>query len=157
MTRTRGRAPRGQRVQGSAPHGHWKVTTMIGAIRLSGMAAAMTVDSSTDSDVFRTFVKQVLVPVLRRGDVVIMDNLSPHKATGVQDMIIAAGAKVCYLPPYSPDYNPIEGCWSKVKEFLRSAKARTQRKLERAIAQALGKVSASDASGWFQECGYIVH
>jgi len=157
MTRTRGRAPRGERVHGSAPHGHWKVTTMIGAIRLSGIAAAMTVDSSTDSDVFRTFVERVLVPALRPGEVVVMDNLSPHKASGVQEMIAATGAELWYLPPYSPDYNPIEKCWSKVKEYLRSAKARTQRKLERVIAKALRTVTASDAVGWFNECGYIGH
>lgn len=157
MTRTRGRAPRGERVHGSAPHGHWKVTTMIGAIRLSGIAAVMTVDSPTDSDVFRTFVERVLVPALNPGDVVVMDNLSPHKACGVAEMIEAANAELWYLPPYSPDYNPIEKCWSKIKEFLRSAKARTQRMLERAIARGLRKVSVSDARGWFKECGYIGH
>jgi len=157
MTRTRGRAPRGERVHGSAPHGHWQVTTMIGAIRLSGITAAMTVDSPTDSDVFRTFVEHVLVPTLRPGDIVVMDNLSPHKASGVAEMIAAAQAELWYLPPYSPDYNPIEQCWSKIKEFLRSAKARTQRALERAIARALRCVRASDARGWFKECGYLGH
>jgi transposase len=157
MTRTRGRAPRGERVHGSAPHGHWKVTTMIGAIRLSGIAAAMTVDSPTDSEVFCTFVERVLVPTLKPGDIVVMDNLSPHKACGVEEMITAAKAELWYLPPYSPDYNPIEPCWSKIKEFLRSAKARTQRKLERVIARALRTVSLSDALGWFKECGYIGH
>jgi transposase len=157
MTRTRGRAPRGERVYGSAPHGHWKITTMIGAIRLSGIAAVMTVDSPTDSDVFRAFVERVLVPGLNPGDVVVMDNLSPHKAIGVQERIEAVGAELWYLPPYSPDYNPIEKCWSKVKEFLRSQKARTQRKLERAIAKALRAVNTSDTQGWFKECGYISH
>jgi transposase len=155
MTRLRGRAPRGERVYGSAPQGHWKMTTLIGAIRLSGMAAAMTVDSPTDSDVFRTFVQRVLAPILRPGDIVVMDNLSPHKASGVEAMITAAGAELWYLPPYSPDYNPIEKCWSKIKEALRSSKARTQRALERAIARALRTVSDSDARGWFNECGYI--
>jgi transposase len=157
MTRTRGRAPRGERVHSSAPHGHWQVTTMIGAIRLSGITAAMTVDSPTDSDVFRTFVERVLVPTLKPGDIVVMDNLSPHKACGIAEMIAAAKAELWYLPPYSPDYNPIEQCWSKIKEFLRSTKARTQRVLERAIARALRKVSVSDARGWFEECGYLGH
>jgi transposase len=157
MTRTRGRAPRGERVYGSAPHGHWQVTTMIGAIRLSGITAAMTVDSPTDSDVFRIFVERVLVPALKPGDIVVMDNLSPHKACGIAEMIEEAQAELWYLPPYSPDYNPIEQCWSKIKEFLRSAKARTQRALERAIGRALRKVSAANAKGWFKECGYLGH
>ena len=157
MTRTRGRAPRGERVHGSAPNGHWKVTTMIGAIRLSGISAAMTVDRPTDSDMFRAFVERVLVPTLKPGDIVVMDNLSPHKASGVEERITAAQAELWYLPPYSPDFNPIEKCWSKIKECLRSAKARTQRTLERAIARALRKVSVSDARGWFKECGYIGH
>jgi transposase len=155
MTRLRGRAPRGERVHGSAPHGHWKITTVIGAIRLSGIAAAMTVDSPTDSDVFRTFVERVLVPILKPGDIVVMDNLSPHKASGVEALVAAARAELWYLPPYSPDYNPIEKCWSKIKEALRSAKARTQHALERAIAGALRKVTQSDARSWFKECGYI--
>jgi len=157
MTRLRGRAPRGQRVHGSAPQGHWRVTTMIGAICPSGITAAMTIDSPTDSEVFRVFVERILVPTLRRGDVVLMDNLSSHKAVGVTERINAAGAELIYLPPYSPDFNPIESCWSKVKEFLRTAKARTQTRLERAIGKALDTVTATDARGWFGHCGYAVH
>ena len=130
MTRLRGRAPKGERVHGSTPHGHWKVTTIIGALRWSGMIATMTIDCPTDSDVFRVYVECILVPSLRKGDVVVMDNLSAHKAPGIAECIQAAGAELVFLPPYSPDLNPIERCWSKVKEFLRSAKARSQRLLE---------------------------
>lgn len=157
MTRLRGRAPRGQRVDGTTPHGHWQVTTMIGAIRRSGVTAAMTIDSPTDSDVFRAYVERVLVPSLRPGDVVVMDNLSAHKAPGVVERIEEAGAELIYLPPYSPDLNPIEPCWSKVKEFLRAAKARTQALLDHIIGKALDTVTASDARGWFRHCGYVVH
>jgi len=157
MTRLRGRAPRGQRVPGTAPHGHWQVTTMIGAIRRSGVTAAMTIDSPTDSDVFRAYVEHVLVPSLRCGDVVVMDNLSAHKAAGVAERIDESGAELLYLPPYSPDFNPIEPCWSKVKEFLRAAQARTQNLLEHVIGKALETVTADDARGWFRHCGYVVH
>lgn len=157
MTRLRGRAPRGERVHGSTPHGHWKVTTMIGALRRSGLVAPMTIDCPTDSDVFREYVDRVLAPTLRNGDVVLMDNLSAHKAAGIAERIQAAGAELIYLPPYSPDLNPIEPCWSKVKEFLRSAKARSQRLLERMIGRAMLSVSPANARGYFNHCGYVVH
>ena len=157
MTRLRGRAPRGQRVHGTTPHGHWRVTTILGAIRRSGVTAAMTIDSPTDSEVFRAYVQRILVPSLQAGDVVVMDNLSAHKAPGIAERIQEAGAELIYLPPYSPDLNPIEPCWSKVKEFLRTAKARTQALLERYIGKALNTVTPSDARGWFRHCGYLVH
>lgn len=157
MTRLRGRAPRGERVHGTTPHGHWQVTTILGAIRRSGVTAAMTIDSPTDSDVFRAYVERILVPSLRGGDVVLMDNLSAHKVSGVAERINQAGAELIYLPPYSPDLNPIEPCWSKVKELLRTAKARTQTLLERVIGKALDTVTATDARGWFRHCGYVVH
>ena len=157
MTRLRGRAPRGQRVRGTTPHGHWQVTTILGAIRRSGAMAVMTIDSPTDSEVFRAYVDRVLVPSLRPGDVVVMDNLSAHKAPGIAERIDRAGAELIYLPPYSPDLNPIEPCWSKVKEFLRAAKARTQGLLEHVIGKALDTVTAADARGWFRHCGYVVH
>ena len=157
MTRLRGRAPRGARVHATTPQGHWKMTTILGAMRRSGVTAAMTIDSPTDSDVFRAYVERILVPSLRRGDVVLMDNLSAHKVAGVAERIDAAGAELIYLPPYSPDLNPIEPCWSKVKEFLRTAKARTQSLLERVIGKALDAVTAADARGWFRHCGYVVH
>ena len=157
MARTHGRAPPGERVAGSTPRGHWKVTTVLGAIRSDGLCAAMTVDAAADGDVFLAFVGQVLCPALRPGDVVLMDNLAPHKLTTVRELVEAAGARVLYLPPYSPDLNPIEKMWSKVKQFLRSAAARTQQALEEAIATALAAVSAADCLGWFGSCGYPVH
>jgi len=157
MTRTRGRAPRGERLPGAVPQGHWQVTTLIGALRADGLATATSIEAPTDSEVFRLFVRKALVPVLHAGDVVIMDNLWPHKASGVAEMIESAGAKVMYLPPYSPDFSPIEPCWSKVKERLRAAGARDQQTLGRAINEALAAVSKQDARSWFDQCGYPLH
>jgi transposase len=154
MTRTRGRAPRGVRVVEPVPAGHWQTTTMIAAVRTTGPCAAAVVCGATDSDVFRAYVEHVLVPDLRPGDVVVLDNLTPHKATGVAEMIEAAGATLRYLPPYSPDFNPIENMWSKVKQFLRAAAARTRETLADAITAALGTVTAHDCRGFFRHCGY---
>ena len=130
---------------------------MIGAVGLTGVRAAMTVGGATDADVFRAFVDRVLCPALNPGDVVVMDNLAAHKAAGVAGRIAAAGAEVRYLPPYSPDLNPIEKMWSKVKQLLRSAAARTKDALEAAIATALDAVTADDCRGWFASCGYPEH
>ena len=154
MTRTRGRAPRGVRVVEPVPHGHWQTTTMIAAVRTTGPCAAAAVSGATDSDVFRAYVEHVLVPDLRPGDVVVLDNLQPHKAAGVAEMIEAAGATLRYLPPYSPDFNPIENMWSKVKQFLRAAAARTREALADAITAALNTVTANDCLGFFRHCGY---
>ena len=157
MTRPRGRAPRGERVEGSVPNGHWSTLTMIGALRLDGLAAAVTIDAATDGPVFRSFVTDALVPALRRGDVVVWDNLSPHKAAGVAEAVEAAGASLMPLPPYSPDYSPIEPMWSKVKQCLRTAAARTLPALRDAADAAFAAVTAADAGGWFDHCGYCVH
>lgn len=154
MTRTRGRAPRGVRVIERVPHGHWSTTTMISAIRSSGPFAAAVVNGATDSDVFRTYVQHVLAPELAAGDVVILDNLQPHKASGIREMIESAGAMLLYLPPYSPDFNPIEPMWSKVKQHLRSAAARTFDALQEAVTSALHTITASDCLGFFRHCGY---
>lgn len=154
MTRLRGRAPRGQRVHDSAPAGHWCATTMISSIRLDGSTACMTLDGATDAEAFRAYVESVLIPALKPGDLVVMDNLSPHKTSGTIALIETAGARVRFLPAYSPDLNPIEKMWSKVKEFLRSAKARTEAALWAAIAAALAAVTSADAAGWFASCGY---
>ena len=154
MTRTRGRAAPGQRVVEKVPHGHWKTTTMISAVRASGPCAAATIDGATDSEIFRSYVREVLVPELKVGDVVIMDNLQPHKAAGIQQLIEQAGAELRYLPPYSPDFNPIENMWSKVKQRLRSAAARTYQALLDAISTALASVSSDDCVGFFRHCGY---
>ena len=154
MTRLRGRAQRGQRVYASAPQGHWYTTTMISSIRLDGSTACMAIDGATDTEVFRVFVDQVLCPSLRAGDIVIMDNLSPHKSAPTLELIEAAGAKVLFLPAYSPDLNPIEKMWSKVKESLRASEPRTQEALIKAIGHALECVTARDAMNWFASCGY---
>jgi transposase len=156
MTRARGRAPRGERVPGAVPNGHWSTLTMIGALRLEGLAAAATVDAATDGPIFRSFVTNALVPALRRGDVVVWDNLSPHKAAGVAEAVEAAGASLMPLPPYSPDFSPIEPMWSKVKQDLRGAEARTPTALGEAAADAFASVTAADARGWFGDCGYCV-
>lgn len=157
MTRLRGRAPRGERVHDSAPVGHWCVTTMIGSVRLDGTTACMTIEEATDTDIFRAYVQCVLIPTLKPGDVVILDNLSPHKNSGTIRLIEQAGAGVRFLPAYSPDLNPIEKMWSKVKEALRAAKARTQEALHDAIARALASVTSADARGWFASCGYSIN
>ena len=156
MTRTRGRAPRGVRVIEKVPHGHWQTTTMISAIRTTGPCAAAVVTGATDSEVFLAYVEHVLVPELTEGDVVILDNLQPHKAAGVKEMIEAAGAKLLYLPPYSPDFNPIENMWSKVKQYLRSAAARTFDALQEAVTSALHTVTPDDCLGYFRHCGYAI-
>jgi transposase len=154
MTRTHGRAPRGERLVSKVPAGHWKIVTMISAIRLGGPFAAASVIGPTDSDLFRTYVAQVLVPQLRPGDVVMMDNLSPHKAPGVREAIESVGASLHYLPPYSPDFNPIENMWSKLKRRLRSIAARSIESLHEAIGTALQSISSSDCHGFFRGCGY---
>lgn len=154
MTRTRGRAPVGERVHASVPGGHWRVTTMIGAVRLDGVAVASSLAAATDGPTFLAFVREALVPTLRPSDVVVMDNLAAHKVKGVREAIEAAGARLLYLPPYSPDLSPIELCWSKVKQFLRSAAARTAEALGEAITAALATVTASDLRNWFRHCGY---
>jgi transposase len=123
---------------------------------LEGVMAAMTVESATDGDVFLTYVEQVLCPRLRPGQVVVMDNLPAHKVDGVRSLIEAVGAELLYLPPYSPDFNPIEQAWSKIKQQLRSAKARTLETLEAAITQALAQITIQNAAAWFAHCGYAI-
>jgi transposase len=134
--------------------GHWEVTTLIGALGLDGVRASFAVESATDTDVFRTFLVEVLVPALRPGDVVIWDNLPAHKDAQCAALVEQAGAHVLRLPPYSPDFNPIESCWSKIKERLRSEAARTKEALDRAIASSFAAITSQDAKGWFRLCGY---
>lgn len=156
MTRTRGRAAPGERVPGAVPRGHWKTLTMIGALRLDGMAAAVTVDAATDTEVFGAFVHDALVPALRPGDVVLWDGLAPHKARRVREEVERARATLIPLPPYSPDFSPIEPAWSKVKGHVRDVEPRTAEALGRAAADGFAAVTATDATGWFQNCGYRV-
>jgi transposase len=154
LTRLCGRALRGERVHASAPCGHWHTTTMISSIRLDGSTACLAIEGATDTEVFQTYVREVLCPTLRTGDVVVMDNLSPHKNNQTMALITHAGAQVLFLPAYSPDLNPIEKMWSKVKGCLRTAEARTQETLIEAIGAALRTVTPQDATNWFASCGY---
>jgi transposase len=156
MTRTRGRGISGERVVGAVPQGHWRTLTMLGALRLEGMAAAATVDAATDADIFDAFVREMLAPALRPGDVVIWDNLSSHKTTEAQAAVEGARAVLLPLPPYSPDLSPIEPGWSKVKQHVRSVEPRTIQALGQAAAEAFASVTADDAHGWFAKCGLCV-
>lgn len=155
MTRLRGRAKGGERVIDDVPHGHWCTTTMISSVRPDGSTACMAIDGATTGEVFREYVRHVLLPTLRPGDIVVLDNLSAHKDAEAIGLITGAGAALRFLPPYSPDFNPIEKMWSKVKAFLRAARARTQGALLDAIAAALNTVTPQDVSGWFADCGYV--
>jgi transposase len=156
LTRLYGRAPKGQRVPEAVPHGRWKVTTILGALGTAGMQAGMTIETSTDADIFQVFVEQVLGPTLRAGQVVVMDNLSAHKQERVRELIEARGCQLRYLPPYSPDLTPIEPAWSKVKAYLRAVKARTQEALEAGVSAALKTITAQDARSYFGHCGYAL-
>jgi transposase len=157
FTRLRGRAKRGVRLHASVPHGHWKLMTILGAITMQGMQASMSIDATTDTDVFGAFVMHVLVPTLRPGQVVVMDNLGAHKVNWIRERIERAGCRVVYLPPYSPDLSPIEPMWAKVKQLLRTAAERTIDGLHQAIADALSAITAADCQGSFRHCGYTAH
>lgn len=154
MTRLRGRAPRGERLVEKVPHGHWKTTTLIAALDHRGIRCATTVDGAINADLFTAFTKQVLAPTLTPGDIVVMDNLSSHKVGGVREAIEAAGAKPLFLPPYSPDLNPIEPAFSKIKQRLRSAGYRLIDELWHAMQGILDAITPSDAAGFFRHCGY---
>jgi transposase len=154
MKRLYGWSNYGERLVDTIPGGHWNTTTMISAIRLSGVATAMVTEGPTDALVFRGFTEYFLVPVLNKGDIVVMDNLSSHKVSGISDMVEAVGAKIWYLPPYSPDLNPIEQMWSKVKSILRSFARRTKKSLFRGIGKALARVTAAECVNYFANCGY---
>jgi transposase len=156
MDRTYGRAPSGVRVDGPVPHGHWKITTLTAAVRLDGVppSACLAFDGATDSACFEAYVERCLVPALRPGDIVVMDNLACHKTAEVARLIAAAGAEVRYLPAYSPDLNPIERLFSKLKAWLRTAKARTVDGVIEAMGEGLRAVRPGDILGWYRHSGY---
>jgi transposase len=154
MTRQRGRAPLGERLVDKVPHGHWKTTTLIGALDAKGVRCSMTVDGPVNADVFAAFVEEVLAPELRSGDIVVMDNLSSHKGSGVRATIESRGATLAFLPPYSPDMNPIEMIFAKIKQLLRGLACRTQSTLWNSMQSVLDKVTPSDAANCFEHCGY---
>jgi len=150
MTRLYGRCVGGRRIAEATPGGHWKILTILSAMSTRGMIATMTIEEPTDSDIFLAYVEHVLCPALRSGDVVVMDNLSAHRAEDVRNWIEKHGAALLYLPPYSPDLNPIEKAWGKLKQLLRAAKARTREALEQAIAELLPHITTEDAQAWFR-------
>ena len=154
MTPTRGRSPQGQRCLGHAPHGHWHTSTFICALRMDGLAAPWVLDGPINGQAFRAWVEQALAAELRPGDVVVMDNLSSHKVAGVRQAIEAAGASLRYLPPYSPDFNPIEQVFAKLKTLLRSAAARTMESLWRTIGSLLDRFSPHECASYIRHCGY---
>ena len=154
MARRYGRAPRGERCRAPVPHGHWKTTTFVGALRLEGMTAPMVLDGAMHGAAFLAYVEQVLVPTLIPGDIVIMDNLSVHKSTAVRQAIEAAGAELRFLPPYSPDFNPIEMAFSKLKAFLKKTAARTVDDLWKAIAIGIDTFTLVECQNYFAAAGY---
>jgi transposase len=154
MARTRGRAPRGERLRASIPHGHWKTTTFVAGLRLSGMVAPMVLDGPINGCAFQAYVDQVLAPTLAPGDIVVMDNLGSHKGVRVREAIEAAGAKLLYLPPYSPDFNPIENAFSKLKALLRKAAERTVEGLWKAIGRCLDLFTPRECANYFLAAGY---
>lgn len=156
MTRLRGRCPVGQRLVQKVPHGHWKTTTLIAALGIEGIRCSTVVDGAVNGDVFEAFVEQVLVPELRPGDLVVMDNLSSHKRQRTRELIEGTHAAVLFLPPYSPDLNPIEMIFAKVKHLLRSLACRTRETLWRVMQSVLDQVTASDANNCFRHCGYTL-
>lgn len=157
MTRLYGRAPRGKRLYDSCPRNQGKNISLIGALSWDGLIATMSIPGSVNTDVFLTYIQEVLLPQLWVGAVVIMDNLPVHHAQSIEDVIESVGAKVVFLPPYSPDLSPIELCWSKLKQCLRAAKARTHTALEQALTQIVTEqISSDDAWGWFNHCGLFI-
>jgi len=156
MVRTYARALEGQRAYGERPYHHRENITLIGAIGLSGWLGAMTLNGGTNGDIFRFFIENILVPNLWEGACVVMDNLPAHKVTGIRELIEQKGARLVYLSPYSPDFNPIENCWSKVKEFLRSVAARSREALDEAIANALDAIVSKDIQNYFTHCCYCI-
>jgi transposase len=155
MTRRYGRAPRGQRCIASAPHSHWKTTTFVAGLRHQQLTAPLVADGPMDGEMFLAYVRQFLCPTLRPGDIVILDNLSSHKVAGVQDAIATAGETMLYLPPYSPDLNPIEKLFAKLKALLRKAAKRSVEALWTQIGELLNTLSATECANYFTSSGYV--
>lgn len=157
MTRRYGWGPRSERVREAVPAGHWRTLTVLAALTIDGVLASMSIESPTDGDIFLAFVEQVLAPRLEPGHLVILDNLGAHKVDGVRQLIESRGASLLYLPPYSPDFNPIEQAWSKLKQWLRGFKARLLDQLEPALETAIATITTHDAQAFFRHCGYRIH
>lgn len=157
LTRRYGRAAPGMRVVDSVPQNYGQNISVLAALGVGGLSAPMTIDGAVDAEVFRSYVAQVLGPTLTPGDIVVLDNLAAHKVGGIAETIQSRGARLEFLPPYSPDLNPIEQCWAKIKTALRQAKARTHQALETVLQQALPTITPADARAWFAHCGYSVY
>jgi transposase len=157
LTRRYARAPRGVRAVGAVPQNYGQSLTVLAALDCYGMRAALLMPGATDREVFLSFLQQVLGPQLRPGAIVVMDNLTAHKGADVAEALQTVGAQLYYLPPYSPDYNPMEPAWSKIKTLLRGIGARTYRKLYHSLHTTLAQVTAQDAQAWFKHCGYPLH
>lgn len=155
MTRTRGRSVRGQRCVASVPHGHWKTTTFVGGLRQDRLIAPMVTDGPMDGEMFLAYVRRVLAPALRPGDIVILDNLSSHKVSGVNKAITSVGATLLYLPPYSPDLNPIEKLFAKLKALLRKAARRSIGALWKMIGTLLESLTPNECANYFASCQYV--
>ena len=154
MARLRGRSPRGARCRAAVPHGHWKTTTLVAGLRLDGLTAPMVIDGAINGEAFTAYAETFLAPVLNAGDIVIMDNLPAHKVNGARAAIERVGAKLLFLPPYSPDFNPIEQAFAKIKALLRKAAARTLHALEAAIAASLDAFTPGECAKYFSNSGY---
>jgi transposase len=157
MTRRRARAPRGTRARGAVPRNRGAVTTLITGLALSGMSPAMTVEGGTSAAVFAAYLQRVLLPWLRPGQVVVVDNVGAHQPERMRALVQAAGCRLVFLPAYSPDLSPVEEAFSKIKALVKAAGARTRAALDAAIAVALAAVTATDAAGWFAHAGYSTH
>ena len=154
MARLRGRAPRGERLAGKVPYGHWKTTTFVAALRSTALTALCVIDGPMNGNAFLAYVEQILVPTLRPGDIVVLDNLGAHKVPGVREAIEAAGAILMYLPPYSPDFNPIEQLFAKLKALLRKAAERSVDALWDRIGSLLGAFTPDECANYFRNSGY---
>ena len=154
LTRTHGRAPEGQRLVEKVPHGHWLSTTFVAGLRLTGWVAPLTIDGALNGELFRRYIEQHLAPALQPGDILVMDNLSCHKVAGVREALRAVGANVLYLPPYSPDFNPIEQAFSKLKTLIRKAKQRTMEGLWNTCGELLDCFTESDFANYIRHAGY---
>ena len=155
MTRLYGRSARGKRCHDNAPDGRWETVTVLSSIRLDGATESIMFEGAVDRKMFEAYIGQILGPSLRAGDIVVMDNLGSHKSQWAREFVESRSANYLFLPAYSPDFNPIEKMWSKIKQILRGMKARTQDELFAAVAKALDMITADDAQGWFKSCGYV--
>jgi transposase len=156
MTRLYGRAPRGERVRESVPRNYGAQTSLISSLSLAGVEATMSIEGAVDTEVFDACVERVLGPTIRDGEVIVLDNLTAHRASRIEEVAAERGATVIWLSPYSPDFSPIEMMWSKIKAYMRAAKARTKEDLEQAFDAALKRITEADCLGWFAHCGYQV-